>query len=502
MVSTRLRWGRCWTVLFLVVCGCIVWVDGAAVSESEEGQCAEIAMEPVETDEYEDAYYYYVESNAPAGDHNEIQAVELAPVSGVVSNSILIDGKAAFNSNARFKVRTANTKYTDLSTPLVNDITLNRTQHLFSCKAKRHGRIHQIQELRQKAKNYQEHEEVAADDLFGSKLLITRQKTDKIKASMDANEAVELKQKLGGKGMSAGQRKAFADVSKHTVQETPHDAVTTEASINEQQPAPDTNTTAKKKSVLQTAIEAKLKNSPIIRATPSMIADASTTAAESFSLECASLICQSCKLFIREANYALAVAAKDLNVVYIDDVINSDFCGSQRIRGKYAPIFDWLCEHFFVYERAHYYYVLLGKLVEATSGGDVSLVPAELAQLTELACTTLGACGTQNFHITFKPSRREEEEWTDGCYICQEYGKQLEEQIALMNDVSDKSLDAMVADICQYLQLEPMHYNICTDIYNSKAKMRNIGYMVKILSDHMRNGKPLEKQFSDGLCEV
>jgi hypothetical protein len=461
-------------------------------------------------DAYEEAYYYYEDQNAAGGD-------DAADVSSAYDDAYVdVNGdpemSTSYTSETLRHTNPSNLNERGNFLPLANDITLNRTKHLFSCKTKRHGRLSLYQELRQKAMTGDiSNLEGIADDEVVSKFQAVSMKTDAVRAARGRQEATALRDKMGGKGMSASQRKAFAEKAKaeHVESGTSKSEQSTvtpkkpEVDVDSDNSGNDPGGTGKK-SVLQTALEAKLKqrNRDQQPASDAPALSIQTAEETDYRLDCTALVCQSCKIFVREVVHAISAAAKNSELDVVTEVVNPSFCASKSLSTKYSALFDFLCASYFANPKLPYYNIVLDKL-RGISDWNVAPASSDVISMAEDICVSTGSCTSQYFVVSFKPNRVEQEEWTTNCYICQAFGTQLEERLSLNRALNDKGIDELIQDICSFLPLvTPENFSACKEIYQGKAKMRTVGYMAKMLMDNLKKGKAPAKRFADGLCEV
>lgn len=214
--------------------------------------------------------------------------------------------------------------------------------------------------------------------------------------------------------------------------------------------------------------------------------------------DCETLICGSCKALVEEFSVAVSQAVSDPSKDYLDQVFEG-FCHSRSLGIKYHDMVINLCAKQITGEPG-FKEAFLSAFEVDTNYDSITSVESILTKKRQI-CQGFGACSKEQFTFSNVPMYRYQEQWDDGCFVCQAIADDIEERVLLHRRVTDAIAASIVDGTCNRLGLLAGKFNdLCLD-FTKGSKGDDMTWITKVYADKVVNKPQTDKRFSDSLCE-
>ena len=216
---------------------------------------------------------------------------------------------------------------------------------------------------------------------------------------------------------------------------------------------------------------------------------------------CETLICGSCKAMVEEFASAVVEGMRDPQYVYIEDLM-PEFCKRKEVAMKYSELVGSVC--FAIQsDKGGYRDAFLLPFEADDDWANVRLSSVKLAEKKKKICgpAAIGACSAQQFELSLKPAKLEQEHWDHKCYVCQAFARDLEERVQLSRGVTETNILGVVGDTCNRLDLPTAALReLCAPLGEGKL-LDDVAWIAKVHSEALLRQVRGEVSFADKLCE-
>lgn len=224
-------------------------------------------------------------------------------------------------------------------------------------------------------------------------------------------------------------------------------------------------------------------------------------------LECESLVCASCKVNVEEFAQSIVKEIENPQKQSLDAVL-MEFCASPDMQRKYNDIVIWLCEDAFLnVNRQSYTELLLSHFETAAEvtgkkgaydWAGLNSLP-KIVEAQEKVCVSTGMCPASKFKFDRAAKTELQEQWSDECFVCQQFSIVMEEIVLMMRNHNDRRIGDAMRGACQRLNMPKEYLDMCNAL--TAKYTEDLVWLFESYPDKVRRQVVSELSFADGLCQ-
>jgi hypothetical protein len=227
---------------------------------------------------------------------------------------------------------------------------------------------------------------------------------------------------------------------------------------------------------------------------------------KSLGLACSDLICASCKVNVKEFIHAVVREIDNPEKQTIDTVL-TQFCASPEMQA-YVDLAIHLCEDAFLSVSKRSYAELLLSHLETAAEVPGNSNEHDWANLTstskvamaqKLVCETTHMCEKSAFTFDRTPKTDLQEQWTNECFVCQNYVYDMQKQLLLMRNYNSRRISESAKGVCDRLNMPPEYDALCRQM--STQHHDELTFMLESYPDKIKRKAVSEITFGDSVCQ-